>query len=140
MPFPPGVGGGRMVGDVNLDTYEVITADKAIDENNVGNRMLRNMGWQEGLVSFHSLCTYMSFYIYFCYQRCLAELDIVLCLHLQPAPAFENFYFWGCASDLILEVEYFSLSLKVSLILQFAPEARIGWDNLGHLVFSQRIF
>ncbi|XP_019446983.1 PREDICTED: SUPPRESSOR OF ABI3-5-like isoform X1 [Lupinus angustifolius] len=49
MPFPPGVGGGRVVGDVNLDTYEVITADKAIDESNVGNRMLRNMGWQEGL-------------------------------------------------------------------------------------------
>ncbi|KAK4278209.1 hypothetical protein QN277_016086 [Acacia crassicarpa] len=49
MPFPPGVGGGRVVGDANLNTYEVITADKAIDENNVGNRMLRNMGWQEGL-------------------------------------------------------------------------------------------
>ncbi|CAI8608823.1 unnamed protein product [Vicia faba] len=49
MPFPPGVGGGRTVGDVNVDTFEVITADKAIDENNVGNRMLRNMGWQEGL-------------------------------------------------------------------------------------------
>lgn len=57
MPFPPGVGGGRVVGDANLDTFEVITADKAIDENNVGNRMLRNMGWQEGLVSFLSLCT-----------------------------------------------------------------------------------
>ncbi|KAI4306285.1 hypothetical protein L6164_029574 [Bauhinia variegata] len=49
MPFPPGVGGGRVVGDANLDTFEVITADKAIDENNVGNRMLRNMGWHEGL-------------------------------------------------------------------------------------------
>ncbi|KAG5016965.1 hypothetical protein JHK85_023101 [Glycine max] len=49
MPFPPGVGGGRIVGDANLDTFEVITAEKAIDENNVGNRMLRNMGWQEGL-------------------------------------------------------------------------------------------
>ncbi|KAK7386801.1 hypothetical protein VNO78_27137 [Psophocarpus tetragonolobus] len=49
MPFPPGVGGGRVVGDANLDTFEVITADRAIDENNVGNRMLRNMGWQEGL-------------------------------------------------------------------------------------------
>ena len=57
MPFPPGVGGGRIVGDVNLDTFEVIPADKASDENNVGNRMLRNMGWQEGLVSFRSLCT-----------------------------------------------------------------------------------
>jgi len=54
MPFPPGVGGGRIVGDANLDTFEVITADKAIDENNVGNRMLRNMGWQEGLVPFRS--------------------------------------------------------------------------------------
>ncbi|XP_021642871.2 SUPPRESSOR OF ABI3-5 isoform X2 [Hevea brasiliensis] len=51
MPFPPGVGGGRGVGDanVNAQSYEVITADKAIDESNVGNRMLRNMGWQEGL-------------------------------------------------------------------------------------------
>ncbi|KAK1370149.1 hypothetical protein POM88_036241 [Heracleum sosnowskyi] len=28
-------------------SYEVITAEKAIDENNVGNRMLRNMGWLE---------------------------------------------------------------------------------------------
>ncbi|KAJ4828808.1 hypothetical protein Tsubulata_010824, partial [Turnera subulata] len=46
MPFPPGVGGGRGVGDVNA--YEVITADKAIDESNVGNRMLRSMGWHEG--------------------------------------------------------------------------------------------
>jgi len=55
MPFPPGVGGGRVVGDVNVDTFEVITAGKAIDENNVGNRMLRNMGWQEGLVPFRSL-------------------------------------------------------------------------------------
>ncbi|XP_023527103.1 SUPPRESSOR OF ABI3-5 isoform X1 [Cucurbita pepo subsp. pepo] len=48
MPFPPGVGGGRVSGDANLNTFEVITADKAIDENNVGNRMLRNMGWHEG--------------------------------------------------------------------------------------------
>ncbi|KAJ8753382.1 hypothetical protein K2173_019781 [Erythroxylum novogranatense] len=51
MPFPPGVGGGRGGGDANMgaQSYEVITADKAIDESNVGNRMLRNMGWQEGL-------------------------------------------------------------------------------------------
>ncbi|XP_065850651.1 SUPPRESSOR OF ABI3-5 isoform X2 [Euphorbia lathyris] len=51
MPFPPGVGGGRVAGDGNINTqsYEVITADKAIDESNVGNRMLRSMGWQEGL-------------------------------------------------------------------------------------------
>lgn len=62
MPFPPGVGGGRIVGDVNVDTFEVITADKAIDENNVGNRMLRNMGWQEGLVPFVPL-HYISFYM-----------------------------------------------------------------------------
>lgn len=53
MPFPPGVG-GRGVTAENVHSYEVITADKAIDENNVGNRMLRNMGWQEGLVSFLS--------------------------------------------------------------------------------------
>jgi len=52
MPFPPGVGGGRGSGDANVQSYEVITAEKAIDESNVGNRMLRNMGWQEGLVSF----------------------------------------------------------------------------------------
>lgn len=55
MPFPPGVGGGRPLGDGNINSYEVITADKAIDESNVGNRMLRNMGWHEGLVSFPSL-------------------------------------------------------------------------------------
>ncbi|WOL06083.1 hypothetical protein Cni_G28731 [Canna indica] len=50
MPFPPGVG-GRAPGDTLNDTenYEVITSDRAIDESNVGNRMLRNMGWQEGL-------------------------------------------------------------------------------------------
>ncbi|KAG6396675.1 hypothetical protein SASPL_142830 [Salvia splendens] len=48
MPFPPGVGGGRSSGDANIQSYEVITADKAIDESNVGNRMLRNMGWHEG--------------------------------------------------------------------------------------------
>ncbi|KAL6999354.1 hypothetical protein U1Q18_000515 [Sarracenia purpurea var. burkii] len=48
MPFPPGVGGGRGSGDANIQSYEVITADKVIDESNVGNRMLRNMGWQEG--------------------------------------------------------------------------------------------
>ncbi|MQL96459.1 hypothetical protein Taro_029140 [Colocasia esculenta] len=49
MPFPPGVG-GRGSGDplTNAPSYEVITADRAIDESNVGNRMLRNMGWQEG--------------------------------------------------------------------------------------------
>lgn len=51
MPFPPGVGGGRSSGDANIQSYEVITADKAIDESNVGNRMLRNMGWHEGSVS-----------------------------------------------------------------------------------------
>ncbi|KAL2546541.1 suppressor of abi3-5 [Forsythia ovata] len=49
MPFPPGVGGGRVAGDANSQNYEVITADKAIDETNVGNRMLRSMGWHEGL-------------------------------------------------------------------------------------------
>ncbi|KAJ0970767.1 hypothetical protein J5N97_018726 [Dioscorea zingiberensis] len=51
MPFPPGVGGGRAAGDAinNAPSYEVITSDRAIDESNVGNRMLRNMGWQEGL-------------------------------------------------------------------------------------------
>lgn len=56
MPFPPGVGGGRGSGDTtNVQSYEVITVDKAIDENNLGNRMLRNMGWQEGLVTFSTL-------------------------------------------------------------------------------------
>ncbi|GLT57696.1 hypothetical protein SLA2020_306500 [Shorea laevis] len=49
MPFPPGVGGGRGVMSDDVQSYEVITADKAIDEKNVGNRMLRSMGWQEGL-------------------------------------------------------------------------------------------
>ncbi|XP_047092185.1 SUPPRESSOR OF ABI3-5-like isoform X2 [Lolium rigidum] len=49
MPFPPGVG-ERSIGEIEkTENYEVITADRAIDENNVGNRILRNMGWQEGL-------------------------------------------------------------------------------------------
>ncbi|AQK97898.1 SUPPRESSOR OF ABI3-5 [Zea mays] len=49
MPFPPGVG-ERSNGEIgNNENYEVITADSAIDESNVGNRILRNMGWQEGL-------------------------------------------------------------------------------------------
>ncbi|KAJ4790629.1 suppressor of abi3-5 [Rhynchospora pubera] len=50
MPFPPGVG-VRSTGEAPPDTesYEVITADRALDESNVGNRILRNMGWQEGL-------------------------------------------------------------------------------------------
>lgn len=56
MPFPPGVG-GRGVSAENVQSYEVITADKAIDENNVGNRMLRSMGWHEGLVSSLSFNT-----------------------------------------------------------------------------------
>ncbi|KAJ6421165.1 hypothetical protein OIU84_028532 [Salix udensis] len=46
MPFPPGVGGGRVIGDAQ--SYEMITADKALGESNLGNRMLRNMGWNEG--------------------------------------------------------------------------------------------
>ncbi|GFZ11237.1 suppressor of abi3-5 [Actinidia rufa] len=48
MPFPPGVEGGRGSGDATVQSYEVITPDNAIDQSNVGNRMLRNMGWQEG--------------------------------------------------------------------------------------------
>ncbi|XP_066389824.1 SUPPRESSOR OF ABI3-5-like isoform X2 [Miscanthus floridulus] len=49
MPFPPGVG-ERSSGEIgNSENYEVITTDRAIDESNVGNRILRNMGWQEGL-------------------------------------------------------------------------------------------
>ncbi|XP_038988821.1 SUPPRESSOR OF ABI3-5-like isoform X2 [Phoenix dactylifera] len=51
MPFPPGVGGGWATGDTpsNTENFEVITTERAIDEKNVGNRMLRSMGWQEGL-------------------------------------------------------------------------------------------
>ena len=58
MPFPPGVGGGRPAADASINSYEVITTDRAIDENNVGNRMLRSMGWHEGLVmsSFFYSC------------------------------------------------------------------------------------
>uniref|UniRef100_A0A7N1A5P5 Uncharacterized protein n=1 Tax=Kalanchoe fedtschenkoi TaxID=63787 RepID=A0A7N1A5P5_KALFE len=48
MPFPPGVGGSRPAGDGTAQSFEVITPNKAIDETNVGNRMLRNMGWHEG--------------------------------------------------------------------------------------------
>lgn len=62
MPFPPGVGGGggsskqpdssgaAVMGGAESESFEVITAEKALDANNVGNRMLRNMGWQEGSV------------------------------------------------------------------------------------------
>ncbi|KAJ7000324.1 hypothetical protein NC653_010951 [Populus alba x Populus x berolinensis] len=39
--------GGRGIGDAQ--SYEVITADKALGESNVGNRMLRNMGLARGL-------------------------------------------------------------------------------------------
>ncbi|XP_042403912.1 SUPPRESSOR OF ABI3-5-like isoform X3 [Zingiber officinale] len=49
MPFPPGVGGLTAGDTSDIENYEVITSDRALDENNVGNRMLRNMGWQEGL-------------------------------------------------------------------------------------------
>lgn len=57
MPFPPGVGGRGSGGEgiSSVQSYDVITAEKAIDETNVGNRMLRNMGWQEGLVIFLNL-------------------------------------------------------------------------------------
>ncbi|XP_057545373.1 SUPPRESSOR OF ABI3-5 isoform X2 [Amaranthus tricolor] len=48
MPFPPGVGSRGTI-DSNVQNYDVITPEKAIDESNVGNRMLRNMGWTEGL-------------------------------------------------------------------------------------------
>ncbi|EPS74452.1 hypothetical protein M569_00302, partial [Genlisea aurea] len=51
MPFPPGVG-GRSISTANEESsgggYDMISADKAIDESNVGNRMLRSMGWNEG--------------------------------------------------------------------------------------------
>ena len=39
----------------NVQNYDVISSDKAIDESNVGNRMLRSMGWTEGLVLFFPL-------------------------------------------------------------------------------------
>ncbi|XP_024523682.1 SUPPRESSOR OF ABI3-5 isoform X1 [Selaginella moellendorffii] len=32
----------------SAESYEAVTVDKALDESNVGNRMLRSMGWQEG--------------------------------------------------------------------------------------------
>ncbi|GJU33533.1 hypothetical protein Tco_1181887 [Tanacetum coccineum] len=50
MPFPPGFGGrGAGEGNNSAPSFEVITAEKAIDETNAGNYMLYNMGWQEGL-------------------------------------------------------------------------------------------
>lgn len=59
MPFPPGVGpkgsiptAGAALAGPEAQAFEVITAETALDERNVGNRMLRNMGWQEGSVSF----------------------------------------------------------------------------------------
>ncbi|ESQ45054.1 hypothetical protein EUTSA_v10010093mg [Eutrema salsugineum] len=46
-PFPPGVG-VRGITTTEVNSFDVITEEKAIDESNVGNRMLRNMGWHEG--------------------------------------------------------------------------------------------
>ncbi|KAG6547441.1 hypothetical protein Mapa_010889 [Marchantia paleacea] len=53
MPFPPGVGAkssgaNAALAGPEVQSFEVISAEKALDERNVGNRMLRNMGWQEG--------------------------------------------------------------------------------------------
>ncbi|MCO5607828.1 hypothetical protein L7F22_062029 [Adiantum nelumboides] len=55
MPFPPGVGSKGSIptteaalGGPESQAFEVITAETAIDQRNVGNRMLRSMGWQEG--------------------------------------------------------------------------------------------
>jgi RNA-binding protein 5/10 len=61
MPFPPGVGGGSIgpgaaMAGPESQAFEVITAEKALDASNVGNRMLRNMGWQEGSVSYLPPC------------------------------------------------------------------------------------
>ncbi|XP_010427092.1 PREDICTED: SUPPRESSOR OF ABI3-5 isoform X1 [Camelina sativa] len=47
-PFPPGVGGRGITTTTEVNSFDVITEERAIDESNVGNRMLRNMGWQEG--------------------------------------------------------------------------------------------
>ncbi|GJS24714.1 transport protein Sec23-like protein [Tanacetum coccineum] len=50
MTFPPGVRGrGAGEGNSSALSFEVITAEKAIDETNAGNCMLCKMGWQEGL-------------------------------------------------------------------------------------------
>lgn len=50
-PFPPGVGGRGIITTTEVSSFDVITEERAIDESNVGNRMLRNMGWHEGLVT-----------------------------------------------------------------------------------------
>lgn len=50
-PFPPGVGGRGIITTTVVSSFDVITEERAIDESNVGNRMLRNMGWHEGLVT-----------------------------------------------------------------------------------------
>ncbi|ANM63792.1 suppressor of abi3-5 [Arabidopsis thaliana] len=47
-PFPPGVGGRGITTSTEVSSFDVITEERAIDESNVGNRMLRNMGWHEG--------------------------------------------------------------------------------------------
>lgn len=72
-PFPPGVGGGRSA-EANSQSFEVITADRAIDESNVGNRMLRNMGWQEGLVSFLTLKLSKTSFLYY-YHRTMLSIS-----------------------------------------------------------------
>lgn len=50
-PFPPGVGGRGITTTTEVNSFDVITEERAIDESNVGNRMLRNMGWHEGSVT-----------------------------------------------------------------------------------------
>lgn len=74
MPFPSGVGGGggskhrlvtdpscAVMGGAESGSFEVITAERALDASNVGNRMLRNMGWQEGSVCEESLASFTCF-------------------------------------------------------------------------------
>ncbi|KAL1195914.1 SUPPRESSOR OF ABI3-5 [Cardamine amara subsp. amara] len=47
-PFPPGVGGRGITTTTEVNSFDVIPEERAIDESNVGNKMLRNMGWHEG--------------------------------------------------------------------------------------------
>lgn len=84
MPFPPGVGGGGskqgttdpsgpVMGGAESESFEVITAEKALDASNVGNRMLRNMGWQEGSVREVVLLIFLT-----CFRPSYYHLSLIL--------------------------------------------------------------
>lgn len=109
MPFPPGVGGGRGNGDAISQSFDVITADRAIDENNVGNRMLRSMGWQEGLVPFFSpfnLHGYTKPKFGFCL---LLKFKTWYLFYCQVASYTTMFFPYDVLGFILCHIEYYSI-------------------------------